>query len=128
MEFAKNLDYLISILPNTKETRSIVDANLLSALPSHAIFMNVGRGSAVDETALIEALEQNKIAAAVLDVFEQEPLPKDHPFWTTKNLLMTFHTSAPSLPEDIAKLFIENYLLFNEGKSLKYQVNFERGY
>ncbi|MDP1546368.1 MAG: D-2-hydroxyacid dehydrogenase [Anaerolineales bacterium] len=126
--FANNLDYLISILPNTKETRKIVDANLLSALPPHCIFINVGRGSAVDEFALIEALEKDKLAGAVLDVFEHEPLPKEHPFWTTKNLQMTFHTSAPSFPEDIAKVFIENYRLYVEGKPLKYQVDFEKGY
>lgn len=126
--FAEGLDYLVSILPNTKETRKIIDANILGALPSHALFVNVGRGSAVDETALIDALEQNKIAGAVLDVFEQEPLPNDHPFWTTKNLTMTFHTSAPSLPEDIARVFIENYHLFIKGQSLKYQVDFEKGY
>jgi len=64
----------------------------------------------------------------VLDVFEQEPLPPEHPFWTTPNLLMTFHTSAPSFPEDIAQIFIENYLLYIEGKPLKYQVDFEKGY
>jgi threonine dehydratase len=62
-----------------------------------------------------------------LDVFEQEPLPQEHPFWATKNLQMTFHTSAPSFPEDIAKVFIENYRLYIEGKPLKYQVDFERG-
>jgi len=128
LNFANGLDYLVSILPNTMDTRKIVNEDLLNALPSHAVFINVGRGAAVDESALIEALNQNKIAGAVLDVFEQEPLPKDHPFWRTPNLLMTFHTAAPSLPEDITKLFIENYKLFNEGKPLKYQVDFERGY
>jgi phosphoglycerate dehydrogenase-like enzyme len=127
-EFAKGLDYLVSILPNTVDTRKVVNTDLLNTLPSLALFINVGRGSTVDESALIEALKQNKIAGAVLDVFEKEPLPKDHPFWITPNLQMTFHTAAPSLPEDIVKLFIENYLLFNEGKPLKYQVNFERGY
>ena len=126
--FANRLDYLVSVLPNTKETRKIVDADLLNALPAHALFINLGRGSAVDESALINALSQNKIAGAVLDVFEQEPLPKEHSFWTTKNLIMTFHTSAPSLPEDLAKIFIENYRMFLEGKQLKYQVDFERGY
>lgn len=126
--FADGLDYLVSILPNTKDTRKIINADLLNALPSHALVINVGRGTAVDESALIEALNQNKIAGAVLDVFEKEPLPKDHPFWTTPNLLMTFHTSAPSLPEDITNLFIENYELFKEGQPLKYQVDFERGY
>lgn len=128
IEFAKGLDYLVNILPNTKDTRKIVNSDLLNALPSHALFINVGRGQAVDESALLEALNQNRIAGAVLDVFEQEPLPKDHPFWITPNLLMTFHTSAPSLPEDIAKIFIENYKLFVEGKPLKYEVDFEKGY
>lgn len=128
LAFANGLDYLVSILPNTKETKKIVDANLLGELPSHAVFINVGRGSAVDESALIEALEQNRLAGAILDVFEQEPLPKEHPFWTTKNLTMTFHTSAPSFPEDIARVFIENYRLYVEGKPLKYQVDFEKGY
>ncbi len=128
LNFAHGLDYLVNILPNTKDTHKIINADLLNALPSHALVINVGRGPAVDQSALLEALNQNKIAGAVLDVFEQEPLPKEHPFWTTKNLHLTFHTSAPSLPEDIAKLFIENYMLFNEGKPLKYQVDFERGY
>ena len=128
LAFADGLDYLVSILPNTNDTRKIINADLLNALPSHALVINVGRGSAMDESALIEALNQNKIGGAVLDVFEQEPLPKEHPFWTTPNLLMTFHTSAPSLPEDITNLFIENYELLIKGKSLKHQVDFERGY
>lgn len=128
LKFANGLDYLVAILPNTKETRKIVDAELLSALPPHCVFINVGRGSAVDESALVEALENDKLAGAVLDVFEQEPLPQEHPFWTTKNLQMTFHTSAPSFPEDIAKVFIENYRLYIEGKPLKYQVDFDLGY
>ncbi len=128
LKFSKGLDYLVNILPNTNETRKIVNADLLNSLPPHALFINVGRGSAVDESALIKALNHNRIAGAVLDVYEQEPLPKDHPFWTTPNLRMTFHTAAPSLAEDITKLFIENYRLFNEGKPVKYQVDFERGY
>lgn len=128
LEFAKGLDYLVSILPNTEETYKIVDAALFAALPPNALFINAGRGSTVDESALIDALNRNKIAGAVLDVYEQEPLPAGHRFWTTKNLQMTFHTSAPSLPQDITKLFIENYLLFAEGKPLKHRVDFERGY
>jgi phosphoglycerate dehydrogenase-like enzyme len=126
--FAHGLDYLVNILPNTLATRRIVSKDLLNSLPSHTLVINVGRGSVVDESALIEALNQNKIAGAVLDVFEQEPLPKDHPFWTTPNLFMTFHTAAPSFAEDIVKIFIENYNLFIEGKPLKYQVDFEKGY
>jgi phosphoglycerate dehydrogenase-like enzyme len=128
LKFAKGLDYLVIVLPRTKDTNKIVDADVFNALPAHAIFINVGRGNAVDESALVNALTDGKIAAAVLDVFDKEPLPEDHPFWTTRNLYMTFHTSAISYPEDLTKLFIENYHLYVEGKPLKYQVDFERGY
>ncbi len=128
LEFANELDYLVGVVPNTNETRHIVDSALLNALPPRVVFVNVGRGSAVDESALADALNSGKIARAVLDVFEQEPLPADHFFWRTKNLLMTFHTSAPSIPEDITRLFIENYNRYIQGKPLQYQVDFQRGY
>lgn len=128
IDFANGLDYLISVLPNTPETHHIVDSKLFSALPSRAIFINVGRSSAVDESALIHALKSKQIAGAVLDVFEQEPLPGSHPFWDTPNLLMTFHTSGPSLPADITKIFIENYRRFLNGEELMYRVDFTRGY
>jgi phosphoglycerate dehydrogenase-like enzyme len=128
LEFAKGLDYLVVVLPKTDGTNSIVNAELLDALPPHALLINVGRGNAVDESALVEALNQNKIAGAVLDVTEPEPLPEDHPFWTTPNLFLTFHTSAMSYPEDMVGVFVENYKLYIEGKPLKHQVDFERGY
>jgi phosphoglycerate dehydrogenase-like enzyme len=126
--FASGLDYLVIVLPRTERTNQIVNSDLLNVLPSHAIIINVGRGNAVDEPALVEALTQGKIAGAVLDVTAQEPLPEDHPFWTAPNLLLTFHTSAISYPDEITRLFIENYHLYIEGKPLKYQVDFERGY
>lgn len=128
LKFAEGLDYLVSVLPRTDDTNRIVNASLFDALPSHAIFINVGRGNAVDESALVTALNAGKIAAAVLDVTEKEPLPEDHPFWITSNLLLSFHTSAISYPENITELFMENYYLYIEGRPLKYQVNFERGY
>jgi phosphoglycerate dehydrogenase-like enzyme len=128
LKFVEGLDYLVSVLPRTEDTNKIVDTKLLAALPRHAVFINVGRGNAVDEPALVEALKEGQLAAAILDVFEKEPLPDVHPLWTTPNLYMTFHTSAISYPEDITKLFIENYQLYIEGKPLKYVVEFERGY
>ncbi len=128
LTFAAGLDYLVSVLPRTEQTDKIVNAELLQALPPHAIFVNVGRGNAVDEPALIHALNEDSLAAAVLDVFATEPLPEDHPFWRTPNLYMTFHTSALSYPEDLVKVFIENYHLYCAGKPLKYVVDFERGY
>ena len=128
LKFADGLDYLVIVLPRTQGTNQIVDARVLSVLPSHALIVNVGRGNAIDESALVHALIQKKIVGAILDVTDQEPLPVEHPFWTTPNLFLTFHTSAISYPEDITKLFIENYQLYREGKPLKYQVDFEKGY
>jgi phosphoglycerate dehydrogenase-like enzyme len=128
LKFADGLDYLVSVLPRTEDTDKIVNANVLHALPPHAVFINVGRGNAVDEAALVKVLNERKLAAAVLDVFDREPLSQDHPFWTTSNLYMTFHTAAITYPPDMARLFAQNYQLYSEGKPLKYQVDFERGY
>jgi phosphoglycerate dehydrogenase-like enzyme len=128
LKFGEGLDYLVSVLPRTNDTNKIVNVSLFDALPSHAVFINVGRGNAVDESALVTALNNGKIAAAVLDVTEKEPLPDDHPFWSTPSLLLSFHTSAISYPENITKLFVENYYLYIEGEPLKYQVDFKKGY
>ena len=127
-DFTRGLDYLVNSLPNTSETRCMVNSELLSWLPSHAIFINVGRGSTVDEDALIEALLMKKIAGAVLDVFEQEPLPKNHRIWSVPNLFITSHTAAPSIPKDISLIFIENYQRFTQNLPLQYHVDFELGY
>jgi len=126
--FTAGLDYLVCSLPGTAATRHFVNAQLLSGLPRRALFVNVGRGSAVDEAALEAALRAGKLGGAVLDVFEQEPLPEGHPFWTTPGLVITAHTAALTYPSDLAGIFIENYHLLLEGKPLKYRVDFERGY
>jgi len=128
LKFATGLDYLVSVLPRTKDTNHIVNKSVLKVLPNHAIFVNVGRGNSVDESALINALKENQLGAAVLDVFGKEPLPENHPFWTTPNLYMTFHTSAISYPEDLTRLFVENYHRYIAGKPLKYIVDFEKEY
>jgi phosphoglycerate dehydrogenase-like enzyme len=126
--FATRLDYLVCILPNTHATHHLVDAAVLAALPRHALFVNTGRGATVDEPALADALSKGRIAGAVLDVFEQEPLPPERIFWDTPNLFITSHTAGPSFPEDIAGVFIENYRRYLKNESLKYRVDFERGY
>lgn len=128
LRFAKDLDYLVSTLPNTGGTRRLVDAELLRALPPRAVFVNPGRGSVVDEAALAAALRDGRLAGAVLDVFQEEPLPPTHEFWRTPNLLITSHTAALSFPEDIAPVFVENYERLLRGEPLRHQVDFERGY
>jgi phosphoglycerate dehydrogenase-like enzyme len=128
LAFAAGLDYLVSTAPNTKETRRLVDAALLAALPPRAVFVNPGRGSIVDEQALAAALVDGRLGGAVLDVFEQEPLPTDHVFWRTPNVVITSHTAALSFPADIAPVFIDNYRRFAAGHPLRYRVDFDREY
>lgn len=126
--FARYLDYLVCCLPGTAGTRSLVNVARLSALPRKAWLVNIGRGTTLDEAALIEALTQKTIAGAVLDVFNEEPLPPGHPLWTTPNTYLTYHTAARNYIPDIADLFIRNYELFIQGKPPLYQVDFDQGY
>ena len=128
LSFVTGLDYLVSVLPNTSDTRRIVGKSVFDVLPPHAIFVNVGRGSAVDESALVDALKAKQIAGAVLDVFEKEPLPEDSPLWDLPNVYITYHTSARTIPTDMMSVFVENYMRFVRGETLKYIVDFKLGY
>jgi phosphoglycerate dehydrogenase-like enzyme len=126
--FAAACDYIVCTLPNTPQTVHLIDAAFLAAMPPHAVLINVGRGATVDEGALVAALEAGRIGGAVLDVFEAEPLPPDHPLWFLPNVLITSHTAAVSFPEQIAPLFVENYRRWIGGEDLLYRVNFAAGY
>lgn len=126
--FASDLDYLVSVMPGTAATRHLIGRALLRALPPRAVFVNPGRGGVVDEAALAAALQEGRLAGAVLDVFETEPLPADHVFWRMPNVVITSHTAALSAPPDIAPIFIDNYRRLLRGESLQYRVDFERGY
>ena len=87
----RDLDYLIALTPYSPATRHIVDSAIFSAMKPTGYFINLARGGVVDENALINALETGQIAGAALDVFSQEPLPGDHPFWSMKNVIVTPH-------------------------------------
>ncbi|HXM20115.1 MAG TPA: D-2-hydroxyacid dehydrogenase [Terriglobales bacterium] len=87
----RDLDYLVVLTPYSPATRHIVDTAILSAMKRTSYFINLARGGVVDEEALIKALENGQIAGAALDVFSQEPLPEDHPFWSMKNVIVTPH-------------------------------------
>lgn len=126
--FLRELDYLITVLPDTPQTRHILDDAALNGLPPHALLVNVGRGSAVDTAALIDALENKRLGGAVLDVFEDEPLPADSPVWNAPGLIVTGHVAAPSLPDQITPIFLDNYERFCSGQPLRHRIDFERGY
>jgi phosphoglycerate dehydrogenase-like enzyme len=91
LEVAKELDYLVLLVPYSDETRHIIDARVFAAMKPTSYLINLARGGIVDEDALMQALEGSQIAGAALDVFQEEPLPADHPLWTTKNVIITPH-------------------------------------
>lgn len=126
--FATKLDYLVCLLPQSDATTGIIDSSFLSYLPEHCVLINAGRGTTIVDSALIEALQNKTLQAAVLDVFEQEPLPDHHPYWQLDNLYVTQHTAAESLPENIAPLFIDNYCRYINGEALHNVLDFAKGY
>jgi phosphoglycerate dehydrogenase-like enzyme len=121
-------DFMVLALPGTDATRGLVDASVLAGLPSHALLINVGRGTTLDTDAMVSSLGRGTLAGAVLDVFETEPLHADDPLWDTPNLLITAHVSAISFVEDIAPVFIANLRRYLSGESPEHLVDFQRGY
>jgi phosphoglycerate dehydrogenase-like enzyme len=126
--FASELDYLLCLLPDTPATFQIIDAKFLAKLPKQCVLINAGRGQVIDNTALLNALHTKQISAAVLDVFNQEPLPSDDPFWQTPNLYITQHTAAVSYPKDIGKIFVDNYHRYQLKQPLSNLLDFSQGY
>jgi len=125
---AGEADYLVNLLPDTPATRDIYDAALLARLKPSALLINAGRGVALVDGDLVAALEQGRLAGAVIDVCREEPLPAGHPFWTAPRLLLTGHSSAPTDPRLMARLFLDNLARYRVGDELRGAVDFARGY
>lgn len=121
-------DVLVNALPHTPQTVHLLDGQLLSKLPQHACFFNVGRGSAVKLDELYQLLRQRPDLTAVLDVFEQEPLPAEQPIWQQANAIITPHIAAPSFPEQVVEIFANNYQRFRRGQPLANLVDINAGY
>jgi len=122
------VDYVINLLPNTLETHDLFDAKLFAKFKPTGLFINVGRGVAVVDADLVEALKEGHLAGAVIDVCRQEPLPQRHPFWTAWGLLLTGHSAAPTSPTAMVELFLANLKAFEAGEALRGEVDFSRGY
>lgn len=120
-------DIVVNTLPSTPETQQLLNRQTLSQL-SQALLFNVGRGDVLDEAGLLFALKNRWVEHAFLDVFEQEPLSVEHPFWKLPQVTITPHIAALSFPEQVIEIFADNYLRWCDGFSLNYQVDFEKGY
>lgn len=115
LEQVADCDILVMVLPNTDTTSDALNADVLDALPSRALVVNVGRGTTVDEDALMDALRNGSISAAAIDVVKDEPLPADSPLWDTPNLLITPH-SAGGRPDRFGDLMLHNLSAYREGR------------
>lgn len=127
-------DLVIGCLPNTKETGHILNYDRLCLMKSDALFINVGRGSLIDTDALIRALEERRIAGAILDVLEKEPLAADSPLWKMPNVLITPHISGrgfghdPATERKIWDICLENLRRYLSGEDIINEIDFARGY
>ena len=124
-------DWIVLALPGTPETRGLIGAAELAAMKREAVLVNFARADIVDEPALVAALRDARIAAAVLDVTDPEPLPAEHPLWSLDNAHITMHLSGiptPARLQRAAERFARNCGHFRNGEPLEAQVDLQLGY
>lgn len=121
-------EQVVSVLPLTEETTGIFNAETLNAMPRGSYITNIGRGGHVVDEDLLTALESGQIAGAFLDVFNDEPLPNDHPYWKHPKVVMTPHIAGEIVPRSCAKSIATNIELFREGHALIGIADLDRGY
>jgi glyoxylate/hydroxypyruvate reductase len=121
------MNYIINTLPLTEKTEKLFNHAIYNQL-SNAGFINVGRGASVDEEALLQALNENQVRFAVLDVFVNEPMPENHPFWCNPRVQITPHISAVTTPEEGAACFLKTLKNIDENQPLSNRVDTKKGY
>jgi phosphoglycerate dehydrogenase-like enzyme len=129
-EVLAQCDYAVLAMPLTPETRGLVGAAHLATMKPDAVLINIGRGPVVDEPALVQALKAGRLKGAALDVFDEEPLPAGHPFYSLGNVLLSPHCAdhLPDWKKDAMRFFLEQAERFHAGAPLKNVVDKQRGY
>ncbi len=127
-EVLSRSEIVVTILPNTPETHHLINSDTLSLMPRCACIINPGRGSLIDDQALIAALDNGHLGHATLDVFDQEPLPDDHPLWRRPDVTITPHIAAETRTRGAAKIVVEQIGRLQKGETLHYIVDREVGY
>ncbi|NRB48910.1 MAG: glyoxylate/hydroxypyruvate reductase A [Saprospiraceae bacterium] len=121
-------DILINLLPLTDSTTGILNMDTLKQLPQGAYVINVGRGGHLVDEDLLSLLDSVHLGGALLDVFHQEPLPNDHPFWTHPKVSITPHIASLTNKDTAMAQIIENYQRLQSGEPLLHQVQIQKGY
>lgn len=126
--FLAATNILVCLLPLTEETKDILNLSLFKKLGKPAFLINAARGSHLVEEDLIYALDMGLLDYATLDVFEKEPLPESHPFWSRDNITITPHVASVTQPEEVAEIILENYKRMRSNLDLLYRVDRYKGY
>jgi phosphoglycerate dehydrogenase-like enzyme len=123
-------DFVVLLLPATPATENFIDAERLARMKPTAWLLNFGRGHLIADADLIAAVQEKRIAGAVLDVFRQEPLPAEHPFWGTDGIIVLPHIGGghPERDKSVARLFVDNLGRFLDGQPLQEVVDRTAGY
>ena len=121
-------DYLVCLLPLTKQTENILDKKVFSIMPNDAAIINVARGKHLVEEDLVNALDNDELAFAYLDVFIQEPLPKEHVFWQHPKIQITPHISAVTNVDTAVSQIVENYKRVKQQQAMKHCIDLTTGY
>lgn len=124
----KRAQIVVTLLPATPETDNLLNARTLAWLPVGASIINPGRGTLIDDQALLEALSQGRVGQATLDVFRTEPLPPAHPFWAHPRVTVTPHIAAETRPETASRVVVENLRRLAAGEPLLHVVDRAAGY
>jgi glyoxylate/hydroxypyruvate reductase A len=127
-KFIKRSDIIVSILPDTKNTKNFVNANFLKKMKKSSLLINIGRGPAVNEVDLIKHIKINPNFFASLDVFNKEPLSKKHKFWSNKNITITPHVAAITDHDSSIGYLYERFMDFKKNKKIKSDVDIKLGY
>jgi len=121
-------EILVCLLPLTPATEGVLDARLFAGLPRGAAIVNCARGPHLVEADLVAALDSGQVSAAILDVFRDEPLPPQHPFWSDPRILVTPHVAAATHAPTAAPVVADNVRRLRQGRPLLHLVDRERGY
>ncbi|MGI9319095.1 MAG: NAD(P)-dependent oxidoreductase, partial [bacterium] len=126
--FLRQTEFLVILLPLTDQTQGMVNRDLLWKLPRGAYVINAGRGPLVVDEDLLAALDQGQIAGAALDVFNQEPLPAESPYWKHPGITLTPHVASITLPVTSTRHVADSIKRHREGKALTHVADLSRGY